>query len=71
MRRRCLVLKKNQPHTAHTTNDVIFILACDDYKSAKLSAVGGLKDIAPTILGILSVKKPSDMTGKSLIEVAK
>lgn len=62
--------EKNQLHTAHTTNDVIFILACNDYKSAELSACGGLKDIAPTILDILNIEKPSDMTGKSLIETA-
>jgi 2,3-bisphosphoglycerate-independent phosphoglycerate mutase len=54
--------------TAHTTNDVPFILVSEDkkLKNAKLRD-GILADIAPTILDILGIKKPKEMTGKSLI----
>lgn len=55
-----------QPHTAHTTNDVPFILVADSYKGAQLKSNCGLKDIAPTMLAILGIEKPSDMTGESL-----
>jgi 2,3-bisphosphoglycerate-independent phosphoglycerate mutase len=61
--------KENQPHTAHTTNDVIFILADDNFKSTKLTSGGGLSDIAPTILDILSIEKPVEMTGKNLKKI--
>lgn len=64
-------IEKNQPHTAHTTNDVPFILACDDYQNATLSPEGGLKDVAPTILKILNIEKPDEMTGKSLVDQKK
>ncbi|MBO5834194.1 MAG: 2,3-bisphosphoglycerate-independent phosphoglycerate mutase [Alphaproteobacteria bacterium] len=56
--------KNNGPWTAHTTNPVNFIVVSDDNVSVR---DGGLADIAPTILKILGIKQPSDMTGKSLI----
>jgi 2,3-bisphosphoglycerate-independent phosphoglycerate mutase len=58
----------NSPMTAHTTNDVPFILVSDreDLKKVKLQD-GILADIAPTMLDILGIKKPKEMTGKSLI----
>ena len=52
------------PHTYHTTNPVPFILI--DENPAKLRAGGALRDIAPTILGMLGEKQPSDMTGTDL-----
>lgn len=55
-----------QPHTAHTTNPVIFILADDHYKNNMLAESGGLRDIAPTILDVMGIEKPSEMTGNSL-----
>ena len=55
------------PFTAHTTNEVPFILVSDKYKNAKLDD-GKLSDIAPTMLDILGIEKPSEMNGKSLIE---
>jgi 2,3-bisphosphoglycerate-independent phosphoglycerate mutase len=51
---------------SHTKNPVIFNLVSDNYKKTKLKK-GSLQDIAPTILQILGVKKPKDMSGNSLI----
>lgn len=56
--------ENNMPWTAHTTNPVRFIAVSNE----KLTlANGGLADIAPTILKLLGLPQPSDMTGKSLI----
>ena len=52
-----------EPHTAHTTNPVPLILVGMD---AKLKE-GKLADLAPTMLDIMGIKKPKEMTGKSLI----
>ena len=52
--------------TSHTTNTVPFILVSD--KKYKLESSGGLVDIAPTVLELLWIEKPSEMTGKSLIK---
>ena len=54
--------------TAHTTNPVPFILVSDDYKDAKLRDDGILADIAPTMLELLGLKQPEEMTGRSIIE---
>lgn len=59
--------EKNQPYTAHTTNQVPFILVSNNLQNAKLNN-GALCDIAPTILGLMKIKQPSLMTGKSLIK---
>ena len=54
------------PFTAHTTNLVPLILAgCDDCK--ELRSGGRLADLAPTMLDILGIEKPAEMTGSSLI----
>ncbi|MGI6710642.1 MAG: 2,3-bisphosphoglycerate-independent phosphoglycerate mutase [Bacilli bacterium] len=60
------ILDENgEPFSAHTTNPVPFILInCNK----KLEASGNLGDIAPTMLELLGVKKPAEMTGKSLIK---
>ncbi|MBR4891873.1 MAG: 2,3-bisphosphoglycerate-independent phosphoglycerate mutase [Alphaproteobacteria bacterium] len=50
--------------TAHTTNPVNFIVVGGDVKSV---ADGGLADIAPTMLKLLNVAQPAEMTGHSLI----
>ena len=52
-------------HTAHTTSLVPCILVDDAYKGALKN--GKLGDIAPTILAILGIEKPKEMTGESLI----
>jgi 2,3-bisphosphoglycerate-independent phosphoglycerate mutase len=52
------------PHTAHTTNPVPFIL----YSPYRGKVAGGsLIDVAPTILALLGIPKPKEMTGKNLI----
>ena len=53
------------PHTYHTTNPVPFILLTDDGK-LKLSPGGSLRDIAPTMLGVLGLDEPREMTGRDL-----
>ncbi len=53
------------PHTYHTTNPVPFILISDDDK-LRLKPGGSLRDIAPTMLGILGQPRPADMTGTDL-----
>ena len=53
--------------TSHTTNPVPFILVSKNYKDAKLKQEMGLQDIAPTVLDILGIEKPKEMTGRSII----
>ncbi len=55
------------PHTAHTCNPVPFILVDDTRKNAKLRTGGILADLAPTMLQILGIPQPKEMTGTSLI----
>lgn len=52
---------------SHTLNPVIFILASEEYKKAKLRKRGGLCNIAPTILDLMKIKVPKEMECKSLI----
>ncbi len=54
----------NVPLTSHTTNPVRFIMVSNgDY----VAHDGGLCDVAPTILKLLDIKQPKEMTGKSLV----
>jgi 2,3-bisphosphoglycerate-independent phosphoglycerate mutase len=53
------------PHTYHTTNPVPFILATED-NHATLQTGGSLRDISPTLLGVLGVPEPKEMTGRDL-----
>ena len=55
-----------EPHTAHTTNPVPFILVNADPKYT-LREGGCLADIAPTLLQIMGLEQPKEMTGKSLL----
>ncbi len=56
--------------TSHTINKVPLIIVSADKKirNCKLKKNGGLKDIAPTVLKIMNIKKPKEMTGKSLLQ---
>ena len=54
------------PHTAHTTNPVPFIVVADNSKQFTLKSGGSLRDISPTILGMLSIHEPKEMTGSDL-----
>ena len=56
-----------KPHTAHTTNEVPFILI-NAPEGTELRETGALCDVAPTVLQLLGIKQPSEMTGKSLIK---
>ncbi len=51
------------PHTAHTTNPVPFIVVSENAKQFTLKSGGSLRDISPTILGMLGVDEPKEMTG--------
>jgi 2,3-bisphosphoglycerate-independent phosphoglycerate mutase len=53
------------PHTYHTTNPVPFILITEDAR-VQLSPNGSLRDIAPTLLGVLGLPSPAEMTGRDL-----
>jgi 2,3-bisphosphoglycerate-independent phosphoglycerate mutase len=56
------------PHTAHTTNPVPFILVTDAPKGTlSLQPGGSLRDISPTILGLLKMERPKEMTGGNLM----
>jgi 2,3-bisphosphoglycerate-independent phosphoglycerate mutase len=55
----------NEPHTAHTSNPVPVIVV-QDAKGMRLREGGSLRDIAPTMLGILGVPAPKEMTGQDL-----
>ncbi|MEG1936929.1 MAG: 2,3-bisphosphoglycerate-independent phosphoglycerate mutase, partial [Rikenellaceae bacterium] len=52
------------PNTAHSLNPVPFIVVSDNIKNVEN---GVLADVAPTILKIMGVTQPSDMTGKALV----
>jgi 2,3-bisphosphoglycerate-independent phosphoglycerate mutase len=54
------------PHTAHTTNPVPIYWITSDAAGRRLRN-GGLADLAPTVLSLLGVPAPPEMTGHSLI----
>ncbi|MCD8155894.1 MAG: 2,3-bisphosphoglycerate-independent phosphoglycerate mutase [Clostridiales bacterium] len=55
-----------KPHTAHTTNPVPFILVNAD-PSYRLREGGCLADIVPTLIELMGLEQPTEMTGKSLL----
>jgi 2,3-bisphosphoglycerate-independent phosphoglycerate mutase len=55
------------PHTAHTTYPVELIVVDDRFKGKKLNEGGRLADVSPTLLHMMGLAKPAEMTGKSLI----
>ena len=55
------------PFTAHTTNKVSCVVIGEKFKGKKLKDGGVLADVAPTLLDMLGIEKPAEMTGKSLI----
>jgi len=54
------------PHTAHTTNPVPFIVVADNGEKFSLKKDGSLRDISPTVLGMLGIPQPKEMTGHDL-----
>lgn len=59
-------VEKNQPHTAHTTNDVPFIVVKDNAPGLGLRTSGTLADVAPSVLAELGIGIPTVFSGKSL-----
>ncbi len=57
----------NEPFTAHTTNPVPFVLV-NYKKDVTLKEGGKLADIAPTLLEMMGMKQPAEMTGTSLLQ---
>nr|WP_294867196.1 2,3-bisphosphoglycerate-independent phosphoglycerate mutase [uncultured Pseudogulbenkiania sp.] len=55
----------DQPHTQHTTNPVPFLYIG---RPARIRAGGALKDIAPSLLAMMGLGKPAEMSGESLID---
>jgi len=54
------------PHTAHTTNPVPLIVVAENSRLFTLKSDGSLRDISPTILGMLGLDEPKEMTGQDL-----
>ena len=54
------------PHTSHTTNPVPFILITEEGKKIGVRDGGSLRDVSPTILSLLGLEKPNQMTGGDL-----
>ncbi len=60
--------ESGHPHTAHTTYDVDLIVVDDRFKGRTLRDGGRLADIAPTLLEMMGLTSPAEMTGRSLLE---
>jgi 2,3-bisphosphoglycerate-independent phosphoglycerate mutase len=56
------------PHTAHTVGDVPLIVFDERFKDKKLRGDGTLADIGPTLLEMMGLPQPQEMTGRSLLE---
>ncbi len=56
-----------EPFTAHTTGPVPFILVSEQNKNAKLKENGRLSDIVPTLMDVMGMEKPQEMSGESLV----
>jgi 2,3-bisphosphoglycerate-independent phosphoglycerate mutase len=59
--------KNDMPHTAHTVGDVPLIVVDEDFKGRKMAEGGRLADAIPTMLEVMGLDKPDEMTGKSLL----
>ena len=58
--------KTHQAHTAHTSEPVPFLFVGKDWHFTKTT--GSLVDVAPTLLALLGIKQPAEMTGHVLLE---
>lgn len=61
-----MIEPNGEPHTAHTSHLVPFLLVDKGYRQVKLRE-GSLEDVAPTVLSLLGLEQPEAMTGKNLI----
>lgn len=71
-----MISEKGGPHTAHTTNPVPFVLSSKKFQFATSLqtdnlASGSLCDIAPTLLNVMNLTVPKEMTGVSLISTSE
>jgi len=57
----------DNPHTAHTIGDVPLVIFDDRYKGRTLRPDGTLADIGPTLLEVMGLPQPPEMTGRSLL----
>jgi len=55
------------PHTAHTTYEVPLIVVAENARGRSLRAGGVLGDVAPTLLDLIGLEQPKEMTGRSLL----
>ena len=62
-----MLAEDGSPFTAHTTNKVPFIVVGENFKGKELRDGGILADVAPTLLDMMDVSVPAEMSGKSLI----
>ncbi len=62
-----MLAEDGSPFTAHTTNKVPFIVIGENFKGKKLREGGILADVAPTLLDMMEVPVPTEMSGKTLI----
>lgn len=65
---RMIELSTGQPHTYHTTNPVSLFIINGGREYVKMRPRGILADVAPTILDLLGIPQPPEMTGRTLIE---
>jgi 2,3-bisphosphoglycerate-independent phosphoglycerate mutase len=59
--------ENDMPYTAHTVGDVPLIVVDKAFKERKLAEGGKLADVVPTMLEVMGLEKPEEMTGKSLL----
>lgn len=60
--------QRNCPHTAHTTNPVPLLLIGERFRGSRLREGGVLADVSPTLLEIMGLDAPAEMTARSLLE---
>jgi 2,3-bisphosphoglycerate-independent phosphoglycerate mutase len=60
--------RTGEPHTAHTSNPVPFLIVDESSRGARLRDGGALEDVAPTMLALLGIEQPKEMTGRDLRE---
>jgi 2,3-bisphosphoglycerate-independent phosphoglycerate mutase len=63
--------EENCAHTRHTLNPVEVVVYGAGVKELKLRPTGRLADIAPTLLALMALPQPAEMTGESLILAGK
>ena len=59
--------ENDMPYTAHTVGDVPFIIVDEEFKNHTMAEGGKLADVVPTMLEVMGIEKPEEMTGKSLL----